>query len=647
MVKAVLSCLFCIFLSGIVNAQLGSNQYLFDPIEGLPTSAYRSNSGMPGEHYWQNKADYEITAELDADKQTVTGRVNITYTNNSPFDLKFLWIHLDQNKFREDSRGTQTTPLSGGRFSGLPTNGFEIASVGVEMSPYTSENPEYKITDTRMYIPLRNAVRKNGGQVRVYINYSFEIPEYGADRMGKVETEDGWIFQLGQWYPRMAVFDDIKGWNVEPYIGAGEFYLEYGNFDYKITVPYDHIVAGSGLLMNPEEVLTEKQIERLKVAENSDATVFVIEEKEAGKPKKTRPVNKGTVTWHFKMDNTRDVAWASSPTFIWDAAKINLSNGKQALAMSVYPPESSGERAWGRSTEYVKASIEHYSKTWMDYPYPVAVNIAGQPTGMEYPGVSFTQYEKKGEKLWKTTDHEFGHTWFPMIVGSNERLFPWMDEGLNIFMNHYCTKAFNNNEYQSRFHSMNDYLARFTDRERESVNTFPDVCQSEHLGMVAYYKPGIALYMLREMVLGHERFDRAFKAYMNRWAYKHPVPSDFFATMENVAGEELDWFWRGWLYSNHLLDQSVGKVKYVNDDPKQGAHITVNNRKKLLMPVQLEITDKKGKTERVKLPVEIWQRGNTWTFEYNSKNELKSIVIDPDGLLPDVNRKNNIWKAKD
>jgi hypothetical protein len=647
MAKAVISCLLCILIYQVGIAQLRSNQYLFDPIEGLPTSAYRSNSGMPGEHYWQNAADYEITAELNEEKQTVTGRVAITYTNNSPFDLEFLWLHLDQNKFKKDSRGTQTTPLTGGRFSGVSTDGFQITSVAVDLSPYLTDNPEYEITDTRMFIPLKNAVKENGGQVRIYINYSFEIPKYGADRMGKVETEDGWIFQLGQWYPRMAVFDDIKGWNVEPYLGAGEFYMEYGNFDYKITVPYDHIVVGSGLLMNPHEVLTEEQIKRLKVAEESDETVFIIEENEAGKPKKTRPTKNGTLTWHFKMDGTRDVAWASSPTFIWDAAKMNLSGKKQALAMSVYPPESAGNNAWGRSTEYVKASIEYYSKQWIDYPYPVAVNVAGQPTGMEYPGMSFTNYEKKREKLWKTTDHEFGHTWFPMIVGSNERLFPWMDEGLNIFMNHYCTKAFNNNEYDSRFKSIQDYMRRLTDSERESVNTFPDVCQSEHLGTVAYYKPGIALYVLRELVLGHERYDRAFKAYINRWAYKHPVPGDFFATMENVAGEELDWFWRGWLYSNHLLDQSVSNVTYVNDDPKQGARITVNNRKKLLMPVLMEITDAKGTVERVKLPVEIWQRGNKWTFDYDSKYRIKSIVIDPDKLLPDVNRVNNKWKSKD
>lgn len=614
---------------------LDTNQPLFEAMNNYRATPYRSASGAPGPEYWQNRADYDIAVSLDPEAHKITGRVTLTYTNNSPDELEFLWLQLEQNKFTKDSRGTAVQPPRGGRFTGGTGGGYELSSVKVNGN-YT---PEYLIDDTRMQVLLREPLEPKGGEIEITIGFSYIIPEYGADRMGRLETENGVIYELAQWYPRVAVYDDIKGWNVEPYLGTGEFYLEYGNFDYNITVPYDYIVAASGALQNPKDVLTKAQRKRLDEAAKSDKRVYVIKPEEVAKPEETRPKQKGTFTWEFRLENARDVAWAASKAFIWDAARINLPGGKTAMAMSVYPEEVASDEAWGRSTEYTKASIEHYSEMWYEYPYPTAVNVAGTVGGMEYPGLSFCSWKSEGERLWGVTDHEFGHNWFPMIVGSNERLYAWMDEGFNTFINHYSTLAFNNGEYPSDLTNIQRFVPSLTDNEREEIATYPDVIQSQNLGFVAYRKPAMGLLLLREYVLGKERFDRAFKTYIRRWAYKHPTPADFFHTMENVAGEELDWFWKGWFYSNKNLDQAVDRVV---SDRFGNEYIFLSNRGGLVMPVVLEITETDGDTERLELPVEIWQRGDEWIVRYEG-NEIESVAIDPDNQLPDVNTGNNRW----
>src|SRR5690606_20416603 len=281
---------------------------------------------------------------------------------------------------------------------------------------------------------------------------------------------------------------DVQGWNVEPYLGAGEFYYDYGDFDYKITVPYDHIVVGSGELQNPREVLSPKDRERMQAAMKSDETVFLIKPEEVNDPS-IRAKQNGTLTWHFKMENTRDVAFGSSKAFIWDAARINLPSGKKIIAQSAYPRESAGEEAWGRSTEYSKASVEYYSEKWYEYPYASAINVAADIGGMEYPGLNFCSWKSKGAGLWGVTDHEFGHNWFPMIVGSNERKYAWMDEGFNTFINHYSTLDFNNGEYPSRLNRTRNATNWFVNPNREGIDTYPDVANLQNLGMIAYYKP--------------------------------------------------------------------------------------------------------------------------------------------------------------
>ncbi|GAB3576090.1 M1 family metallopeptidase [Spirosoma luteolum] len=618
---------------------------LFHPLFNMqPGNDYRTGSGAPGPRYWQNRADYQIGVTLDEPKNTLSGEVTITYKNNSPESLAYLWLQLDQNAFSDTSRAARTTPVTGGRFGNLNfAGGLTIRSVQVEQGKGKFATVPYEVTDTRMQVRLTEPVKPGGDVVKVRIAYSFLIPEYGSDRMGQLKRKDGIIYEIAQWYPRMCVYDDIQGWNVLPYLGAGEFYLDYGDYEYAITVPWDHIVTGSGELLNPNEVLTAEQQKRLAQARQSDQTVLIRSKDEVTSPS-SRPKQSGTLTWKFRCQNTRDVAWATSRAFIWDAARMNLPSGKPALAQSVYPVESATTDSWGRSTEYVKGCIEFYSKYLYEYSYPVATNVAGIVGGMEYPGIVFCDHKDKKDALWGVTDHEFGHNWFPMIVGSNERKFPWMDEGFNTFINTLSTANFNKGEYDRERGTMHD-VAPALFYPTEPIMTIPDVQQPRALGILAYYKPGMGLKMLRESVLGPERFDFAFRQYVNRWAFKHPTPFDFFRSMENGAGEDLGWFWRGWFYETWKLDQSVKDVRYVDGAAEKGALISIENLDRMAMPATVEITEANGKKGRVNLPVEIWQRGSTWTFRYNSTSALKSVVVDPDEKLPDVNEKNNVWRG--
>ena len=598
----------------------------------------RSASGQPGHNYWQNRADYVLNASLNDAKKEITATAEITYTNNSFDNLDFLWLQLDQNLFKKDSRGNAIIPQSGSRngargqeFDG----GYTIKSVQIDGKPV-----KYTISDTRMQIDLAKELKSKGGVAKIKIDYSFVSPDYGSDRMGVEETKNGKIFTIAQWYPRMCVYDDIYGWNTLPYLGAGEFYLEYGDITANLTVPSNHYVVASGELLNAKEMYSSEQNRKWDQARNSDKTVIIRSANDANAAAKTAS---GTKTWKFKINQTRDFAWASSPAFILDAAKINLPSGKKSLAISAYPVESDGNAAWGRSTEYTKTSIENYSKRWYEYTYPAAVNVAGNEGGMEYPGIVFCHMDSKGYDLWGVTDHEFGHNWFPMIVGSNERLYAWMDEGFNTFINSISEKDFNNGEYyQPR--SLQSMSFAFNNDKMEPVMTAPDNLKEMNLGFLAYYKPGAGLTMLRENILGEEKFDKAFREYIKRWAFKHPTPEDFFRTMENVSGEDLSYFWRGWFENKWKIDQAVKSVKYKNNDFKQGALIKVENIGQLPMPVNAEITYKDGSKETVKLPVEIWKRNTEWTFEVPSTKEITSVKLDPKGTLPDANPSNNTFK---
>lgn len=637
--KTIKTLLLCSILGSTTFAQeaVPNNQAKFDDVTYRRGNVYRSASGVPGPEYWQNSADYVIEAELDDRTNILKGKVTMTYHNNSPENLDFIWMYVEQNRFTKDSRGTLTTPMGGNRYDGDTDGGIAISN----LSAKTSGNPsnKYLISDTRMQVFFNEPVKAKGGEAVVAMNFEFKIPTEGMDRMGQLATDEGTIYSMAQWYPRVAVFDDVVGWNTEPYLGAGEFYLEYGNFDYKITVPYNHIVVGSGELVNAKEVLSKELLKRWEKASKSNKTVFLITADEVGNTKLTRPVQSGKVTWHYKMENTRDVAFASSKAFIWDAAAINLPDGKKAMAQSAYPEEVAGNPAWGRSTEYTKASIEHYSTMWFAYPYPNAVNVASNVGGMEYPGVSFCGATSIGADLWDVTDHEFGHNWFPMIVGSNERRYAWMDEGFNTFINYYSTQAFNNGEYTSDVAKSLNRVQWFKWKNRESIDTYPDVAKSMNLAFTAYYKPATGMILLREYILGPQRFDNAFRAYIKAWAYKHPQPTDFYNCMENVAGENLNWFWRGWFTGTGNINVGISKV---TDNPGYTT-ITFVNKGEVPMPLNFKITYTDGTTEDKKLPVEVWQRQDEWDYVIDSPKKVKSVDIDPDRFLPDVDMTNNYW----
>jgi hypothetical protein len=604
-------------------------------------SEYRAADGQQGPKYWQNRADYQLSAKLNDQTNEITGTENLTYTNNSPQKLDFLWMQLDQNLFKPNSRGTAIIPPSGSRNGGkgdLSKGGYNIKSVKIGDTPV-----KFIIDDTRMQIFLPAGVNPNGGQIKLNIEYSFVVPDYGSDRTGIQNTKNGKIFTVAQWYPRMYVYDDVMGWNPVPYTGPGEFYLEYGDFDLSITAPANHIVVASGELQNPQDVYTPEQLKRWALAEKSEKTVVIRSASEVTNPA-SRPAGKSELTWHFKIKNARDASWGSSAAFIIDAAKMDLPSGKKSTAISAYPVESDGDNAWGRSTEYVKKSIEYNSQKWFEFPYPAATAVAGIVGGMEYPGIVFSGYKAKKGDLWNVNDHEFGHTWFPMIVGSNERLYGWMDEGFNTFINTLSTADFNKGEYAGRKQDIERMGAYLTSATMEPVLSYPENLKEPNTGWMLYLKPGLGLTLLREQILGPERFDFAFRTYIARWAFKHPTPDDFFRTMENASGENLNWFWRGWFVNNWRLDVGVRDVKYVNGDPSKGALITLDNLDKLAMPTILEIKTVSGKTERLKLAVDIWERNTSFVVKYPSTEEIQSVTYDPDKVLPDYNPDNNVWK---
>jgi hypothetical protein len=636
------------FLFGQNNLQYNPHDFYLPTFNPPAGNMYRSANGTPGPMYWQNSADYVIHATLNERDTTVSGDVSITYTNNSPDELDYVWLQLDQNLFNSSSRGVAATPPSGDRFDANGfEGGFKIADVSVTYAGETYK-VESIITDTRMQLRLKSPLLPKGDKIIINIKFSFEIPADGADRFGRLYTKNGVIYEIAQWYPRMCVFDDVEGWNILPYMGLGEFYCEYGNYEYFITAPSDMIVYGSGDLQNAEEVLTPEEIKRISKAANSDKTVYIINPDEIGKPE-IRPTTKGNLTWHFTMNNTRDVAWAASKVLIWDAAKVNLPSGRKTLAMSAYPIESKGDTAWTRATEYLKASIEIYSKDFFEYPWNNAVSIAGIVTGMEYPGMIFNNYKETRGALWFLVSHEIGHNWYPMIVGSNEREYMWQDEGFNTFINYYATSIFNNGEYAKDDTLFNpDYWSMLNvDKLPSQIN--PLMVPPEAMDMdkffIYYGKTSYGLKLLRDVVLGKNRFDYAFRKYTAAWAFKHPTPYDFFHFMNSATGEDLNWFWKEWFFTTWTLDQAVTEVKYVDNDSAKGALITIENKGKMIMPVIVKIIQSGGKSEIIRLPVEIWQRGGTWTFKYASTNNINQVILDPENVLPDVNRKNNEWTS--
>ncbi|MEJ2410147.1 MAG: M1 family metallopeptidase [Novosphingobium sp.] len=637
------------------SAQSYAPRETFAPFDmGQPVNSYRSANGLPGPDYWQNRADYQIHATLDPDPESpsLNGEEVISYTNNSPDSLDVLWLQLDQNIYKADSRAV----FAGGWPRPASTDGFVIDSVEVEAG--RKFVPVHTlVSDTRLRVDLPAVLAPKGSTAKLRIRYHFTIPGEWGGRMAWGEAKDGPVYDLAQWYPRMAVYDDVRGWDTLPYL-AQEFYLEYGDFDYWVTVPSNMLVAGSGELVNPKEVLTAAQLARLDKARASDATVIIRAPSEIDDPA-TRPKQGGTLTWHFHMNDTRDVAFSASPVFAWDAARINLPGGKSALAMSLYPAESQGTERWGRSTEYLKDAVENFSKRWYPYPWPAAINIAGPASGMEYPGIVFDGIEDKGKGLFWITAHEIGHSWFPMIVGFDERRDAWMDEGFNTFIDVYESDDFNHGEYAPKRDSefapgggnpVDEILPVLADPDAPPILSRSDTVIEKYRHLVTYFKSALGLKLLREEILGPERFDPAFRRFVAAWAYKHPKPADFFRAMESEGGEDLSWWWRGWYAHNWTLDLAVEKIAPAGENGDDGkdalkwpkaTEITVASHDKLVMPVTLRVDFRDGTHRDYRLPAESWIRQPTTTITVEPGKVVTRATLDPDHHIPDRDRSND------
>lgn len=621
---------------------------LFAPFPKNTVNQFRSSSGAPGPAYWQNKVNYTISATLDTNRNTLKAHEEIEYINNSPDNLNSVWLQLDQNIYKENSRAD----FSSGRGT-AHTTGYRFEMIAIALGG-KEEAADYIINDTRMQIRLKQPLHP-GDVVKISIKYNYEIPGLFGGRTDFFTTQNGKIFEIAQWYPRMCVYDDLNGWNTLPFLGTGEFYCEYGDFDYSITVPSNMIVVGSGKLINEQETYTPRQLQRLKQARLSDKTIYVRTPEEvtaeAANSREHPAKNIKTKTWHFKMQNSRDVAFGASAAYVIDAARINLPNNKNALAMSAYPVESVGPTAWNRSTEYLKKSVEYFSEKWFSYPYPVAINEAGRAGGMEYPGIVFDGMYSKGKGLYWVTAHEIGHTWFPMIVGSSERRHAWMDEGFNTFIDVYASENFNKGEFAPKRdgeyapgggNPADEIIPWLKDAHAPSMMSRADMVTGKYRHPFSYFKPALGLVLLREAILGEERFDYAFKKYIERWAYKHPSPDDFFRTIESEAGEDLSYFWRQWFQNNWLFDVAIDRV----EENEGVATVTLLNKERSAYPLKVVSTFADGEKVELKIPVEVWYRGGEYSFKLYNKSSVKSIVVDPENLLPDSDRKNNSWNRE-
>jgi hypothetical protein len=626
---------------------------IFSPAPFPPASEIRRADGAPGRQYWQQQADYTIKVTLDTTEKRIVGTTSIRYTNNSPDTLRYVWLQLDQNLFRPGSTGSLLFAAES-RFGGAGfKGGFEIERVTqcvdtagpraqrgaatrrrtrnrpVPPAPCPAVSLRTRVDDTMMYMDL---VRPLGsGDSTVFeLAYAFNVPEHGADRMGR----DGSLYEIAQWYPRLAVYDDVNGWNTDQYLGQGEFYLEYGTIQYEVTVPAGYIVAGTGVLQNPAEVLTQPQRKRLAAAAISDTTIHILTEPEL-RSGAARPAREGTLTWRFRAENVRDAAWAASPEYLWDA-----SSWQGILAQAYYRP--SALETWKDAARMSRYSIQEYSTRWFRYPYPQISAIEGPVSGMEYPMVAMEARGQNGPDLFRVVTHEIGHSWYPMIVGSDERRHAWMDEGFDTFINTFA---------EEEFWERNDSAVRVRERQLvvradQSPTAQPIMTPanryktSANLLSLAYVKPSIALLTLRNKVLPPTVFDSAFREYTRRWAFKHPQPADFFRTIEEISGRDLSWFWRGFFYTTAALDQSVEEVKRESGGPTQ---IAIANLGEAVMPVELQLTYDDGSTQLIKLPVEIWYLGDRYMYEDHSGMMVVRATVNPDGSVPDAMPANDAW----
>jgi hypothetical protein len=591
----------------------------------LPTpNAIRTASGMPGEAYWQQQADHDITVRLDVASNILTGSESIKYYNNSPDTLSFIWLQLEQNVHREDSiRSKEGRSTGEDSFEGIHITTLEVDDVPADWHDYA----------TVAKVLLRHPLEPNDTCV-LQIDWSFSMPVKSGLRMGYDDAyEDGPVWELAQWFPAPCVYDDVYGWNTLPYIGRGEFYTNFGDYKVAITVPKNHSVFASGALTNASEVLSLEEHTRLKTARQSDATIEI-------RSKETLPQDvEGEQTWHFEGKQIRTFAWASSASFIWEASSVEIptldGSTKRVLCQVGYPKEAS--EVWDEAVEYLQHAVRYYSETLYPYPWPQMSMTRGKEGGMEYPMLVFCRGSSH-QSLFNVTDHEVGHNWFPMLVNTDERRHAWMDEGFNTFVNYYSLEAF----YGDREHKpdISKYIASKFMHDLKAINTPADLLKSR--GHLSYRKPGYGLRFLREEIIGEERFDEAWKEYIHQWAFKSPRPADFYRIMENASGMDLQWFFRGFFEESLQLDQAITEVKQT----EHGVKITFRSLGDWVCPVKVRITCEDESVHTYTLPVTIW----AWSTKHAQTFDLESAVvlveIDADRAYPDIKLSNNEWSLE-
>ena len=603
------------------------------PFRALPLPApnrVRGPSGAPGPDYWQQRADYVIRATLDTAGPILRGTERIHYENHSPDTLRFVWVQIEQNIFSKNSvtYALNQPPLhfAGGAVFDFTGKGF-IGGITIERFRSAGRELERTEYGTMMRVDLPRPLAPKG-TIDFDVAWHFPVPPYGGGRMGRIGTR---LYEMGQWYPRMVVYDDVHGWNPLPYIGAGEFYLEYGDFDVTLTLPAGFVVAATGTVQNPLAVWTPATRARLTRARRSAERVQIITKDEAVASGAAR--RPGTKTWQLAARRVRDFAWAASPDYRWDASSWN-----GILIQTFYRPSAT---PWEEANRMAWFTIKHFSETWGMYPWPHATTVEGLVEGMEYPMLTFVpSIEKREDQYWVLT-HEFGHEWFPMMVGSDERRYPWMDEGFNSFIDYGSAEGyFKGTAYGDtvRRELLTAYGVSAVPGSEQPLIANP--VESRDLAWTAYQKPALMLTVLRDAVLGKETFERALREYVRRWTFKHPQPADFFRTIENVSGRNLDWFWRAWVYTTARLDQAVDSVGTAGDT----TFVFLSNRGQMVLPVTLELRYADGSSERRELPIEMWNLGSRFTSRIRTGGKtIAGVVVDPQAMYPDVDRANNRW----
>ncbi len=606
---------------------------IFAPLNLPPGNLFRSGSGMPGPKYWQQRADYDLHGTLDTAAKALKGDMTLHYTNNSPDSLRFVWFQVEQNAFKSGSLNSYVFPADS-RFGARNFEGGDVIDHFEQVTEGKKTPLKMRVEGTVMKVDLATPMAP-GQSTTFDVAWHFNIPEHGADRMGR----DGSLYELAQWYPRLCVYDDLRGWNTEPYLGQGEFYLEYGDFNLALTVPAGYVVAATGVLQNPTEVLTQAEISRLAQASKSDTPVHIVTQADITAGNATSHKT-GMVTWRFKAHDTRDAVWAAAPNYLWDA-----SSWQGHMANAYYRP--SAIDPWKDAADQSRMSIMEYSERWYPYPYPQISAVEGPISGMEYPMLAMEARSADKYDLYNVVTHEIGHMWYPMVVGSNERMHMWQDEGFNTFINYFSEAR--------RYPEKGSYDARIAN-DRATVEEFmrrgidqplevqPDRINPQLLGENAYVKTAVALGQLRDEILGPAAFDDAFREYTRRWAFKHPSPIDFYRTMEDVSGKRLDWFFREWFLENLHFDVEIDTVAQKQVGNADSVAVLFVNRALGVLPLHVRFTFADGSTQNFDYPAEIWSTNTTfYEREYAFPKKVTKIEIDPDKKSVDTDRANNVW----